>query len=167
MKDNNQIIIDGLMARIRELEISNQTSITECVRNVQNDTISVQELLSQPIGNFFKSLRVVNCLKAEKIETISDLVQKTETDLLKIPNFAHSSLETVIETLEGMHLSIGIDFDDYIEFGEKQRIAEFKHYLMKERDKVKKGMKQHNISQKTLGAYEHRLQKIKEMLHNL
>ena len=167
MKDNNQIIIDGLVARIRELENGNQASTTKCAGNEQSDTVSVQELLNQPIEKHFKSVRIVNCLKDAEIETIRDLVQKKKTDLLRIPNFAHTSLEIVLKTLESMRLSIGIDFDDYTEFGENQRIAEFKYSLMKERNQIKKDIQQNYISQRKINAYKHRLQEIKELLHNL
>ena len=167
MKDNTQIIIDRLIARIRELENGNQTAITECARNTQSDSISVQELLDQPIEKYFKSVRIVNCLKVEKIETIRDLVQKKRTDLLGMPNFSHASLETILKTLESMRLSIGIDFDNYIEFGESQRIAEFRYSLMKERNQIKKDIQQNYVSQKKIDAFARRLQEIKEILHNL
>lgn len=46
------------------------------------------------------TIRAENCLRAEDILTIGELLQKTQSDLLKIPNFAVGSLSVVMQCLE-------------------------------------------------------------------
>jgi DNA-directed RNA polymerase subunit alpha len=52
------------------------------------------------------SVRSYNCLKREGINTVGDLVQKSESELNAIPNFGRKSIEEVIETLEARGLSL-------------------------------------------------------------
>jgi len=54
-------------------------------------------------------VRSHNCLKKMGINTIKDLVQRSEADLLKVRNFGKKSLEEVKNVLEEMHLSLGMD----------------------------------------------------------
>ncbi|MBF0095895.1 MAG: DNA-directed RNA polymerase subunit alpha [Magnetococcales bacterium] len=77
----------------------------------------VQEESSQPKWNpnlFRKvdelelSVRSANCLKNDEIVYIGDLVQKTEAEMLKTPNFGRKSLNEIKEVLEEMDLSLGM-----------------------------------------------------------
>ncbi|MBF0184596.1 MAG: DNA-directed RNA polymerase subunit alpha [Magnetococcales bacterium] len=77
----------------------------------------VLEELSQPKWNpnlFRKvdelelSVRSANCLKNDEIVYIGDLVQKTEAEMLKTPNFGRKSLNEIKEVLEEMDLSLGM-----------------------------------------------------------
>lgn len=54
------------------------------------------------------SVRSANCLKNENIIYIGDLVQKTEADMLRTPNFGRKSLNEIKEILEKMGLSLGM-----------------------------------------------------------
>ena len=54
-----------------------------------------------PIEELELGVRSYNCLKRVGIETIGDLVSKTETELAAIPNFGKKSIEEVRETLAG------------------------------------------------------------------
>ncbi len=54
------------------------------------------------------SVRSANCLKNENILYIGDLVQKTENEMLKTPNFGRKSLNEIKEVLEGMGLTLGM-----------------------------------------------------------
>ncbi len=51
-------------------------------------------------------VRSYNCLKRAGIQTVGDLVQKSESELNAIPNFGRKSIEEVIETLEARGLSL-------------------------------------------------------------
>jgi DNA-directed RNA polymerase subunit alpha len=55
------------------------------------------------------SVRSANCLKNDNIIYIGDLVQKTEAEMLRTPNFGRKSLNEIKEVLSGMGLRLGMD----------------------------------------------------------
>ena len=55
------------------------------------------------------SVRSMNCLKNDNIIYIGDLVQKTEGEMLRTPNFGRKSLNEIKEVLSGMSLYLGIE----------------------------------------------------------
>ena len=57
------------------------------------------------------SVRSYNCLKNADIKTISELVQKSEAEMLKTKNFGRKSLNEIKEILAEMGLSFGMKFD--------------------------------------------------------
>ena len=57
-------------------------------------------VLAQPIEDMDLTVRSYNCLKREGVQTIGDLVLKTEEDLLEIRNFGQKSIDEVIAKLE-------------------------------------------------------------------
>jgi DNA-directed RNA polymerase subunit alpha len=59
------------------------------------------------------SVRSANCLKNENIIYIGDLVQKTEAEMLKTPNFGRKSLNEIKEVLETMGLSLGMSVTNW------------------------------------------------------
>jgi DNA-directed RNA polymerase subunit alpha len=59
------------------------------------------------------SVRSANCLKNDNIVYIGDLVQKTESEMLKTPNFGRKSLTEIKEVLQGMGLRFGMDVADW------------------------------------------------------
>lgn len=59
------------------------------------------------------SVRSANCLKNDDIVYIGDLVQKTEAEMLKTPNFGRKSLNEIKEVLEEMNLSLGMKLDSW------------------------------------------------------
>jgi DNA-directed RNA polymerase subunit alpha len=66
----------------------------------------VAGLLQAPIENLDFSVRTYNCLKKERIDTLSVLIEQTEEDLLSIRNFGKRSLQEVIDKLADMELSL-------------------------------------------------------------
>lgn len=67
-----------------------------------------QEYLKQSVSELELSVRSANCLKVAKIRTIGGLVQKTEAEMLKYPNFGKKSLAEIKEILAEMGLSLGM-----------------------------------------------------------
>ncbi len=67
-----------------------------------------QEYLKQNVSELELSVRSANCLKIAKIRTIGGLVQKTEAEMLKYPNFGKKSLAEIKEILVEMKLSLGM-----------------------------------------------------------
>ena len=59
------------------------------------------------------SVRSANCLKNDNIIYIGDLVQKTEGDMLRTPNFGRKSLNEVKEVLAHMSLHLGMQIADW------------------------------------------------------
>lgn len=76
----------------------------------ENDEL--KELLSQSVEMIELSSRAANCLKVANIQTIGELVSKTEEDLLAVKNFGQKSLEEIKSKLEEMGLSLGMDISD-------------------------------------------------------
>ena len=54
-------------------------------------------------------MRSANCLKNDNIIYIGDLVQKTEAEMLRTPNFGRKSLNEIKEVLAGMGLHLGME----------------------------------------------------------
>ena len=52
------------------------------------------------------SVRSYNCLKRAGVNTVSDLVSKTEEEMMKVRNLGRKSLEEVVQKLESMGLSL-------------------------------------------------------------
>jgi DNA-directed RNA polymerase subunit alpha len=63
-------------------------------------------VLAQPIEDMDFTVRSYNCLKREGVQTVGDLVQKTEEDLLEIRNFGQKSIDEVKAKLEELGLSL-------------------------------------------------------------
>ena len=59
------------------------------------------------------SVRSANCLRNDNIIYIGDLVQKSENDMLRTPNFGRKSLNEIREVLMQMGLNLGMDIPDW------------------------------------------------------
>jgi DNA-directed RNA polymerase subunit alpha len=70
------------------------------------------ENLDRSVDELELSVRSYNCLKNANITTIRELVQKTETEMLKTKNFGRKSLNEIKEILTAMGLSLGLKFDE-------------------------------------------------------
>lgn len=75
--------------------------------------------LNKSIDELELSVRSHNCLKKMGINTVRDLVQRSEADLLKVRNFGKKSLEEVKKVLEEMNLSMGMKIPEADEKGEE------------------------------------------------
>lgn len=72
---------------------------------------AMYEKLRLPISELELSVRSANCLKDANIKTISELVRKTEEDLLTFRNFGKKSLTEIDDLLKAMGLSLGMKVD--------------------------------------------------------
>jgi len=70
-------------------------------------------LLLRPVDDLELTVRSANCLKAENIYYIGDLVQRTEVDLLKTPNLGKKSLNEIKDVLTVHNLSLGMLLDGW------------------------------------------------------
>ena len=69
------------------------------------------EVMNRSVEELELSVRSYNCLKNANIQTISDLVQKTEAEMLRTKNFGRKSLNEIKEILGGLGLGFGMKFD--------------------------------------------------------
>jgi DNA-directed RNA polymerase subunit alpha len=69
--------------------------------------------LNKSVDELELSVRSYNCLKNANIRTIGELVQKTESEMLKTKNFGRKSLNEIKEILAGMGLSLGMKLDNW------------------------------------------------------
>lgn len=80
----------------------------ERVQEMDEAEKKLREVLAIRIDGLELSIRAHNCLKAAKIETLGELVQKTETDMLQYPNFGRKSLAELIDLLKKYGLEFGM-----------------------------------------------------------
>jgi len=78
-----------------------------------NDQQSINPIFTRPVDDLELTVRSANCLKAESIFYIGDLVQRTETDLLKTPNLGKKSLTEIKNVLASHGLSLGTRLDNW------------------------------------------------------
>jgi len=71
----------------------------------------LDRLLSRPVSELALSVRAANCLASQKIETLRDLITRTEADLLTLRNFGQTSLNEIKEKLAEMNLELGTQVD--------------------------------------------------------
>jgi DNA-directed RNA polymerase subunit alpha len=74
---------------------------------------SVNPIYYRPVDDLELTVRSANCLKAENIFFIGDLVQRTEADLLKTPNLGKKSLTEIKNVLAAHGLSLGTKIDSW------------------------------------------------------
>ncbi|KTC77913.1 DNA-directed RNA polymerase subunit alpha [Legionella brunensis] len=70
-------------------------------------------ILLRPVDDLELTVRSANCLKAENIYYIGDLVQKTENELLKTPNLGKKSLTEIKDVLASRSLSLGMKLENW------------------------------------------------------
>ena len=77
------------------------------------EVLHMRQMLKTRLVDMNLSVRALNCLKAADVETLGDLVQYNETDLLKFRNFGKKSLSELDDLLESLNLSFGTDISKY------------------------------------------------------
>ncbi|MDO4231103.1 MAG: DNA-directed RNA polymerase subunit alpha [Lautropia sp.] len=73
----------------------------------------IDPILLRPVDDLELTVRSANCLKAENIYYIGDLIQRTENELLKTPNLGRKSLNEIKEVLASRGLTLGMRLDDW------------------------------------------------------
>ncbi|MFT6791313.1 MAG: DNA-directed RNA polymerase subunit alpha [Cellvibrionaceae bacterium] len=74
---------------------------------------NIDPLLLRPVDDLELTVRSANCLKAENIYFIGDLVQRTEVELLKTPNLGKKSLTEIKDVLASKGLSLGFRLENW------------------------------------------------------
>jgi DNA-directed RNA polymerase subunit alpha len=90
------------------LELRGQDEATTTASEAQ-----IEPILLRPVDELELTVRSANCLKAENINYIGDLVQRTEVELLRTPNLGKKSLTEIKEVLESHGLSLGMRIENW------------------------------------------------------
>ena len=83
----------------------------EAAQDAEDD--GIEEVLAQPIDHLDLSVRSMNCLKSDDIFRVGDLVQRSEQEMLRTPNFGRKSLTEIKEVLENMGLGLGMKLESW------------------------------------------------------
>lgn len=73
----------------------------------------IDPVLMRPVDDLELTVRSANCLKAENIYYIGDLIQRTENELLKTPNLGRKSLNEIKEVLAARGLQLGMKLENW------------------------------------------------------
>ena len=79
----------------------------------QRTSPDVDPILLRPVDDLELTVRSANCLKAENIYYIGDLIQRTENELLKTPNLGRKSLNEIKEVLAARGLTLGMKLENW------------------------------------------------------
>ncbi|NUN48647.1 MAG: DNA-directed RNA polymerase subunit alpha [Candidatus Brocadiae bacterium] len=93
----------------RELQMNERKE--EEARKRERYMEELKQKLQMGVSELDLSVRASNCLTSESIQTIGELVQRSEVELLKVRNFGKTSLKEVKKKLADMGLSLGMDLE--------------------------------------------------------
>ena len=106
----------ALAARILQDQLSLFVNFEEpeaVVEEKKEDELPFNRNLLRKVDELELSVRSANCLKNDNIVYIGDLVQKTEPEMLRTPNFGRKSLNEIKEVLRAMSLELGMDVPNW------------------------------------------------------
>ena len=117
VRASSKILVEQL-AVFAQLEGDQISSLmAEAPRGNQN----YDPILLRPVDELELTVRSANCLKAEDIFYIGDLIQRTENELLKTPNLGRKSLNEIKEVLASRGLTLGMKFENWPPAGLERR----------------------------------------------
>jgi DNA-directed RNA polymerase subunit alpha len=112
VKEASRILIQHLMI-ITDENIALDTRKEEKENVVDEETLMVRKVLNTPLEDLELSVRAFNCLKAAKINSLSELVQYTQEELMKFRNFGQKSLSEIEQVLHERGLHFGMDINKF------------------------------------------------------
>ena len=117
VRASSKILVEQL-AVFAQLEGDQISSLmAEAPRGNQN----YDPILLRPVDELELTVRSANCLKAEDIYYIGDLIQRTENELLKTPNLGRKSLNEIKEVLASRGLTLGMKLENWPPAGLERR----------------------------------------------
>lgn len=108
VKQASRILIQHLMI-ITDENITFDSKEDKKEDLVDEQTLQLRKMLKTPLEDLDLSVRAFNCLKAAKINSLSELVQYEQEDLMKFRNFGQKSLSEIDSVLQDRGLSFGMD----------------------------------------------------------
>jgi DNA-directed RNA polymerase subunit alpha len=97
------------------------TDLVDAFDQPAQRSASFDPILLRPVDELELTVRSANCLKAENIYYIGDLIQRTETELLKTPNLGRKSLNEIKEVLASRGLTLGSRLENWPPVGLDKR----------------------------------------------
>ena len=82
-------------------------------REAEKPEAEIDPILLRPVDDLELTVRSANCLKAEGIYYVGDLIQRTEVELLKTPNLGKKSLTEIKDVLASRGLSLGMRLENW------------------------------------------------------
>src|SRR5690606_26147293 len=117
MVEDSKNLRKHLNPYVQYFELGAETATEEAldaIREANQTTYDpeLQQKLDMTVQEMDLSVRANNCLESAKIQTVRELVKKTEADLLKVRSFGKTSLREVKRKLADLGLSLGLDLDN-------------------------------------------------------
>ena len=75
--------------------------------------VTMDPIILRPVDDLELTVRSANCLKAESIYYVGDLIQHTEVELLKTPNLGKKSLTEIKDVLAARGMSLGMRLENW------------------------------------------------------
>jgi DNA-directed RNA polymerase subunit alpha len=108
-----QAIRDASAILVSQLEVFANLQNTAMPVDAEKKSPPIDPILLRPVDDLELTVRSANCLKAENIYYIGDLIQRTETELLKTPNLGRKSLNEIKEVLASRGLTLGMKLENW------------------------------------------------------
>ncbi len=106
----------ALAARILQDQLAvfiNFEEPKKAVEEARHPELAFNAALLKKVDELELSVRSANCLKNDNIVYIGDLIQKSEAEMLRTPNFGRKSLNEIKEVLAGMGLHLGMEVPNW------------------------------------------------------
>jgi len=110
--DPKDTISDAAQILQQQLMVFFDLTIEEPPEKVEEEP-AIDPVLLRPVDDLELTVRSANCLKAESLYYIGDLVQRTETELLKTPNLGKKSLTEIKDVLGQFGLTLGTTLENW------------------------------------------------------
>ena len=111
--DPNDAIREAATILRNQLVIFVDLEAEEAIEASKSSEPEIDPILLRPVDDLELTVRSANCLKAESIYYIGDLIQRTEVELLKTPNLGKKSLTEIKDILASRGLSLGMHLDNW------------------------------------------------------
>jgi DNA-directed RNA polymerase subunit alpha len=112
VRQSARILMDQISVFV-SLADKDAGQLTTSVSAGLNASAPIDPVLLRPVDDLELTVRSANCLKAENIYYIGDLIQRTENELLKTPNLGRKSLNEIKEVLAARGLTLGMKLENW------------------------------------------------------
>ena len=104
-----EVVTDGTIHPEEAVKQASRILIQHLMIITDEKTLQLRKVLKTPLEDLDLSVRAFNCLKAAKINSLSELVQYEQEDLMKFRNFGQKSLSEIEQVLNERGLGFGLD----------------------------------------------------------
>lgn len=111
--DPEQAVKEAAGILRNQLAVFSDISADDVQEGTGDDNMEIDPILLRSIDDLELTVRSANCLKAESIYYIGDLIQRTEVELLKTPNLGKKSLTEIKDVLAARGLSLGMRLENW------------------------------------------------------